>query len=1023
MTLSLMSVGALRSFENASYRGRFHIRGAMPWDERIVLIKIDDETLAGLGQFPLSRDIYTQLLERLAVAPPAAIAFNLLLVEPSSADASLAAAMAAQSNVVLATAIDEHGQLLQLAPPLQASAIATGHVLRSIESDGLVHSIDSTVAATPALGLSMAATYPSAQQPIQLPRRSKLWLNWPAPMANLPQHSLIDVLSGRVAPEAFAGKLVIVGMTATGIDELLTPFERNPPSSGVVLHATVLDNALQQRYLQPLNHWSLWILLALSMPGMSYGLTGQRLRWQLMLTAGSCLGWLGLSVLLFAQTYLLPVAAPITLFGLTGTASVLSRKLREGWALQGLLSDLWQSYQKDAVALPKPSSKHAHSDDELGDNVRKLVALADSLGQAQAIQAAIAQTVPVGILAIDEQDRVWFCNALATRWLGFKQGDIITSVLVPHWLDESAWQQMRHRLHNAQAGKSVEQGDRPASDERANVSSKGDEPFPRIERKCESAWFELCFERLHSPSYRPPLLANSDHNLLIVVEDVTHRKAAELQLQLVNAGLEGEVQQQAQLLDLTNANLQQEIIERQQVQKKLAHQALHDELTSLPNRYHFMTRLTATLASIRQDAPNDAAAASQEQRLAVLFLDCDRFKLVNDSYGHLVGDELLKAIAKRLRNCIAQSDMVARLGGDEFTVLLAHIHSLESAIQVAKRILRRLQDPFFLGKHKIYSGCSIGIVISDASYSQADELLRDADIAMYRAKRGGLGYALFRPEMHVQVRDSMRLEMELRQAVQNQELLVYYQPIFAIATQKIEGFEALLRWQHPTQGTVCPGQFIAIAEETGLILPIGRWVLQAACAQMQAWRQQNRLAPHTFLSVNLSVRQFNETNLLTAIDETLQDTGLDGHYLKLEITESAIMANADSAVKTFHHLRDRGILLGIDDFGTGYASLSHLYGFPIDVLKIDPSFIQQMTQGKKYLHIVQTMNTLAADLDITMIAEGVENETQLQQLKTMGCHAGQGYLLGPPVDSRTLETKYLNPPNAPQPNGHQPNGR
>ena len=752
----------------------------------------------------------------------------------------------------------------------------------------------------------------------------------------------------------------------------LGPFLLN---HGALMQAGVLDNILQQRYLHLIAPTWLWLLLLLAMPVVSYILVGQSLRAQLLITGGSVASCLGLSLALFAGNYWWPTATPMLLLGLTGMASIAGQRLQENLALKQLLEDLWQYYRHKIVLLPNRSTAAASMPAVLGGEVRKLALLADFLGRVQATQAAIAQTMPVGIVAVDAQDQVWFCNPLANQWLGLSVGDHLTPALVPQWLDEPTWQAIRQALLGGKA-----------------VTS--------IERQQELMWFELRFEPLEDVDYPSPLLCQAQHSFVLLLEDITHRKAIELPLRLFNQGPESDAQKRARELELANLDLQREILERCQVQEKLVYQALHDELTGLPNRYHLVTRLTELL---EQTEPPPTP------QFAVLFLDCDRFKLVNDSFGHLVGDALLKAIAKRLRNCVAQKDIVARFGGDEFIVVLTELPTLESAIQVAKRIRQRLQEPFFLQNCQLNTGCSIGIVINEPSYSQSEAILRDADTAMYRAKQGGLGYAIFEPQMHLQISSSFQFETDLRQALRRQELLVHYQPIFSIETQNIEGFEALVRWQHPAQGLVLPDQFIPIAEETGLILPIGQWVLKQACTQLRLWQQQYQLKVGTFMSVNLSVRQFSEVNLLTHIDETLQETGLASQCLKLEITESAIMTNTELALKTCNQLKERGIRLSIDDFGTGYSSLSYLHRFPIDVLKIDHSFIQRIADDHQYLRLVQAINTLANHFEIKTIAEGIENTMQLQYLKAMNDCFGQGYLFCPPVDYRTLETNYFTP--------------
>jgi len=978
-TLGLGQTGTLASFENVSYRWLFQVRGSVGWDDRITLITIDDATLTELGQHPLPRETYTQLLRRLETAQPISIGFNLLFSEPSPQDEALAQAIAQAGNVVLATGVNQQGYPLMPTEPLQTAALSTGHIYKQVESDGLVHTITPWEVQQTAFGVTVAEVFSiTTQETIYLPPLEQpLWINWPGSLAELSQYSLIEVLLGVVPPGAFDDKLVLVGMTATGTDAVPTPFDLNPPGHGLLIHAAVIDNLLRQRYLRPLHSSWLWLLLLFGMPGISYYLIGKPLRWQLLLTGSSLVLWLSVSLLLFHQNYWLPTAFPMLLFGLTGTSTIVGERLRENCALQRLLSDLWQHYRQNNNNLlaGMPDIGQSLPEDfgnEVGNEVRKLALLANALERIQATQAAIARTVPVGLIAVDDQDYVWFCNPLAAEYLGLKLGSQLTPVLVPNWLNQTIWQ---NTLTTLWTGNTV----------------------APIECQHAAKWFEFRFERLEEKPQLSALL-KQQRGFLMLIAETTHRKAIETRLWLLNDRLEEEVRQRTQALEQSNRDLRREILERQQIQKEVFHQALHDALTGLPNRLHFKTQLNNLLAEVRDGKPS---------KFAVLFLDCDRFKLVNDSFGHLVGDELLKAIAQRLRHAIARTDIVARFGGDEFIILLKDLPEEHSAIRVARRIRQRLQAPFLIGERQLYTGCSIGIVLSSPRYQQADELLRDADTAMYRAKRGGLGFTLFEPEMHLSVRTSLQLETDLRRALQNQELYVQYQPIFAIATQHIEGFEALIRWKHPQQGVICPDRFIPIAEETGLIIPIGWWILHQACHQLRTWQQRHLLSQDSFMSVNLSVQQFNDANLLQHIDEILQETQLSSRCLKLEITESVIMENSDVAIQTCYALRERGIHLSIDDFGTGYSSLNYLHCFPFDVLKVDRIFIHRMENGPKHLSLVQAIQTLSHHFGMAMVAEGIETEMQMHHLKAMHCPLGQGYLFSPPLDGYTLEHQYL----------------
>ncbi|MEM1311296.1 MAG: EAL domain-containing protein, partial [Cyanobacteria bacterium P01_H01_bin.153] len=860
--------------------------------------------------------------------------------------------------------------------PLHRAAVAIGHILEDPTNDGMVYQISPWEARQQAFGIAIADIYGQQHSAVDLPNLDQSFgINWPAAQADLAQYSFVEVLSGQVPPATFNDKIVLIGLTATGSDPVATPFDYDPPGNGTLLHAAVIDNVLQQRSLQAIALDSWWTLLLLATPVISYWLFSQSFRWQLAITLGGLGGWSGLSLLLFYNMYWLPVVPPLILWSLMGTGTILSQQFLANVTLQSLLDDLWQQYSQDTgLALRMQTPQHPVPE-ELGPEVRKLIVLANSWGWAQATQTAIAQTVPIGLLAADDHDQVWFCNSLAMEWLAIEIKQPLSSALVPQWLAAETWQRTLSELTQHKT-------------------------IPPIECQQGYQWFELRFERLENLEQPNPLLRDGRQGLLMVIENITHRKTVELQLRSLNRGLENEIRQRTVELQTVNLSLLEEVLERQQAQEQLAYQALHDELTGLPNRTQLKTQLQRLV---------QRSAENQESLFAVLFIDCDRFKLVNDSFGHLVGDKLLQAIALRLSQSVSHQDLVARFGGDEFVILLTDLKQPQAAINVAQRIRHQLQKPFLIEHQKLYTGCSIGIVLSGADYQQADEMLRDADTAMYRAKRTGIGKVLFKPEMHFAVRSSLELETDLRLSLQQQELVVYYQPIFDIDTQTIVGFEALLRWQHPRQGLVGPDKFIPLAEETGMIIPIGQWVMHEACQQLRHWQDRCLVHPDAFMSVNLSAQQFNEHRLLNRIDKVLRETRLDSCYLKLEITESAIMADSETAVNTFKALKDRDIRLSIDDFGTGYSSLSYLHCFPIDVLKVDRSFIQRMSKGQKHLSLVQAIKTLSHHFNMTMIAEGIETRTQIEHLRTMKCSLGQGYFFCPPMDNQSLEAHCLCP--------------
>jgi diguanylate cyclase (GGDEF)-like protein len=387
---------------------------------------------------------------------------------------------------------------------------------------------------------------------------------------------------------------------------------------------------------------------------------------------------------------------------------------------------------------------------------------------------------------------------------------------------------------------------------------------------------------------------------------------------------------------------------------------------------------------------------------AVLFHDLDRFKNVNDSLGHTHGDLLLVAFAERLERTLRPVDTLARFGGDEFAILLSGMTDATDAVRVAQRIQDELSQPFVLDKNSAFATASIGIALSSSGYDRPDDILRDADIAMYRAKENGKArYELFDQGMHARAVSRLQLESDLRQAIENKEFSVYYQPIVALPTGRLAGFEALVRWNHPRHGLVSPGDFIPVAEETGLIVPIGQWVLNEACAQVRQWQLNSPSHRSLSLSVNLSARQVAQPDLLDRIKEALETSKLNPHCLKLEITESVVMENAEAAALMFKQLRSLGVQLSIDDFGTGYSSLSYLHRFPLNYLKIDRSFVSRLTTDNDNA-IVRTISTLAHNLGMEVIAEGIETEEQYQQLKILGCEYGQGFLFSRPVNSDSV---------------------
>ncbi|MEH1885149.1 two-component system response regulator [Nostoc sp.] len=482
--------------------------------------------------------------------------------------------------------------------------------------------------------------------------------------------------------------------------------------------------------------------------------------------------------------------------------------------------------------------------------------------------------------------------------------------------------------------------------------------------------------------------------VLVRVQNQLALRSARLEILKLNVELEHRVKERTGELEKALQKLQQEINSRQKLQSQLLDIALHDSLTGLPNRVLFIRRLENALNRAKQES---------SYQFALLFLDCDRFKVINDSLGHLVGDELLIAIARRLQACLIPIDTIARLGGDEFGILLENITDINIAIQVAEQILQQLSLAFNLSRYEVFMNASIGISWGNKDYDRPEYLLRDADTAMYRAKAQGRGkYHVFNPAMHREAIQLLELENDLRRAVERQEFLVYYQPIVSLNTGRISGFEALVRWQHPTRGLVSPIEFIPVAEETGLINAINSWVLQSACHQLSIWQHHPVTPEPLTMSVNLSARLFLQPNLVEQIDRMIYENKVNPAYLELEITESVIMENTNAIKIILQQLKHRKIKLIMDDFGTGYSSLSYLHSFPFNALKIDKSFVKRMRDNQENMGLVPAMIGIANSMGMNAIAEGVETQEQLAQLRSLNCNFAQGYLFSQPIEQQSV---------------------
>lgn len=486
--------------------------------------------------------------------------------------------------------------------------------------------------------------------------------------------------------------------------------------------------------------------------------------------------------------------------------------------------------------------------------------------------------------------------------------------------------------------------------------------------------------------------------VLVRVKNQIALQLAKAEITELNQDLERRVQERTIKLKTVVQKLRQEINERQRVQQQLIHDALHDSLTGLPNRNLLIERIEFTIAHAKRNP---------DYKYGILFIDLDRFKVINDSLGHSIGDQLLIAVSNLLQECVRENDLVARLGGDEFVILLDGIKSIQDATSIGERIQQKMRSPFELESQNIFTSASIGIVIGSTEYNNHADLMRDADIAMYRAKdKGKARYTIFDQTMYDETLKLVELENSLRFALKRNELTMHYQPIISLDNNHLVGFEALIRWQHPERGAISPVEFIPIAEDTGLILDIGEWLLKEACQQLQTWRQQFASVPQINslkMSINLATQQLQEPEFIQKLDQILLETGLEGSSLRLEITESVLIEPEGTIQNTLRQIKNRNIKLSIDDFGTGYSSLSYLRRFPIDNLKIDRSFIQQMNFDSENFEIVRLIITLAKTLGMKTISEGVETALQLNQLKGLGCEFAQGYLFSIPLAPKEIE--------------------
>ena len=475
------------------------------------------------------------------------------------------------------------------------------------------------------------------------------------------------------------------------------------------------------------------------------------------------------------------------------------------------------------------------------------------------------------------------------------------------------------------------------------------------------------------------------------VEDVkkTVEKAKQAERQRAEQAEEhvGELQHYVAELERSGEALQES-------HENFRHAAYHDALTGLPNRNFFIDTLKELLQKTKENS---------ESNFAVLFLDLNRFKTINDSLGHSMGDRLIKNVAKRLSGMVREEDLVARFSGDKFGVILSDLLSRDEATSFADRLARRLAEPYTLDGRQVFTSAKIGIAYGNSKYPEAEDILRDADIAMYYSKDHEENYVIFDQKMHVRAVTRLQLETDLRFAIERNEFELYYQPIIGLDSASLVGFEALVRWNHPQRGLVPPDEFIPISESTGLIIPMTVQILKSACTQVVEWQASWPQGTPLSVAVNLSGKHFGHPALVEQITTVLSETGIDPAHLKLEITESAVMENAETAILMLKQIKETGVQISIDDFGTGYSSLSYLHRFPIDQLKVDRSFVSAMEENTENGEIVRTVIALAKALNLKVVAEGIESIHQYHQLRVLGCEYGQGYLFSKPLPVADIE--------------------
>ncbi len=891
-----------------------------PPPDDIIIIAIDQQSLAKFGRWPWPRLNHARLIDILRQAGSKAVGLDIIFAEPDKSDH--------QADIILAEALQRHGRVVipmlpeqeQLHSPLKETlpipilaeaAARLGHVDMELDQDGINRRIFLKAGLGTAKWSQLALAMLELEDPDIIQSLSRIndlgenfgsglldrWVrNYGSmlPYAGAPGHfqrvSYADVLLGVIPPETFRDKFVLIGATAAGLgDALPTPvsgFSQAMP--GVEIQANILHALRHNRAIQPLN-----------------------LPWQMLLTGILVLS----SLLLYSRPS--PGGSLLITLGLLILPIFFSILLLRNF-------HLWFPPSAALIALGLSYPLWSW---------RRLVTTSRLLLEQKERAEVTLHSIGDAVIATDAQGKVEYINPAAELFTG--------------WTKKQAQKQPVNALFRVINEQSRE---------------KITEPITR------------CLQTGHSMAY-PEHSAVLSHN--------GHKEWA------IRASA-------APILNKKNSVLGAVIVfsdvsETRRMTQKMTHQATHDALTKLPNRSLLQAQLQGAIER----------TVRNQLQLVLLFIDLDRFKAVNDGLGHSAGDALLQAVGTRLKSSSRKIDTVARLGGDEFVIVLENIRHESQVTSIACKVRKALEKPYIIEGHECFITCSIGISLFPKDGRDAETLLKNADVAMYKAKeKGRNNIQYYSQEMNLHSRERLLLEHELRHAIERQQLVLHFQPQMELKTGKMLGVEALLRWQHPQRGLIPPADFIPLAEETGLIISIGEWVIQTAAKQTKTWHDNG--LPQLRVAINLSPRQFMEKNVTDMIADILKQSELDPYYMELEITENLIMRDLDNAVTTLQTLKSMGVQLAIDDFGTGYSSLNYLKRFPIDRLKIDQSFVRDIDTDPDDAAISSAVIAMAHNMKLKVIAEGVETEAQLNYLKSHFCDEVQGYYFSRPLPANEI---------------------